>query len=215
MGLNDTKDTGKNFIVFEGIDGSGTTTQLKRLSSILKENGFPVLATSEPTTRPEGALIRTVLRGETKAEPGTIAFLFAADRHQHLYGGGGILEALSEGKIVICDRYVLSSLAYQGIACGNDLPAMLNSRFPAPGLTVFFRIDPQTAMKRVSSRSELEIYEKLGFQEQVGRAYEEQLSLARERGWKTAAVDAGLPIQEVTRRICVLFEEHLGIRLGR
>lgn len=172
------------------------------------------MVTAEPTTRPEGVLIRRILRGELEAEPGTIAYLFSADRFQHLYGTNGMLEALDEGKIVLCDRYALSSLAYQGIACGNDLPELLNSRFPAPGLTLFFRVRPETAMERVALRDHLEIYEKLHFQEQVSEAYEETLAEAGKKGWNIVSIDAEKSIEEVTDQVFAALDRHLGIRLG-
>jgi len=90
---------------------------------------------------PVGMLIRQVLSGEIHAEPETLAYLFAADRNEHLYGQNGILEACTKGQLVLCDRYVLSSLAYQGSVCKNNLPARLNADFPPPELTVFFVSD--------------------------------------------------------------------------
>ena len=121
------------FIVLEGGDGSGTTTQLGLIGRALERAAFPHWTTSEPTDRPEGLLIRRILSGELQRDPGTLALLFAADRNEHLKGVGGILERLARGEIVLCDRYVLSSLAYQGVACGPDLPARAQRRtFPCP-----------------------------------------------------------------------------------
>jgi dTMP kinase len=220
MKTDDTDSALNSFIVLEGIDGSGTTTQMRRLSSLLEKNGIPCMITAEPTTRPEGTLIRRILRGEIEAEPGTVAHLFAADRHQHLFGKEGILEATQAGKIVLCDRYALSSLAYQGITCGPDLPALLNSRFPPPGLTIFFRIDPETAMRRVNTRMEdtrdqLEIYEKIHIQKQVSASYEAVLASAQAKGWNIAFIDAEKPIDDVTRQAFSILEKHLLKNLER
>jgi len=220
MKTDDTDSALNNFIVLEGIDGSGTTTQMHRLSSLLEKNGIPCMLTAEPTSRPEGVLIRRILRGEIEAEPGTVAHLFAADRHQHLYGSGGILEAVRLGKIVLCDRYALSSLAYQGITCGPDLPALLNSGFPPPGLTLFFRVDPETAMGRVNIRMEhtsnqLEIYEKLHIQKQVSASYEAVLATAQAKGWNIAFIDAEKPADDVARQVYSVLEKHVGIQLKR
>ena len=209
----DTVKAIKNFIVFEGIDGSGTTTQMRRLSSMMEKNAIPHMITAEPTSRPEGVLIRRVLRGDIKAEPGTVAYLFAADRYQHVFGEEGILNATKGGKIVVCDRYSLSSLAYQGITCGKELPRRLNEVFPVPGLTIFFKIDPETAMRRVSARDQLEIYEKLHIQKQVSAAYEEALADAKAAGWKIAVIDAEKPMDEVTGQIFLALENHLETRL--
>ncbi|MCE5256361.1 MAG: dTMP kinase [Spirochaetaceae bacterium] len=198
---NDTDLFIKNFIVLEGLDGSGTTTQASRIAGLFGQAGLVYEITAEPTKRPEGVLIRKILGGEIESEPETLAYLFAADRHQHLYGHGGILEQCAKGKIVLCDRYALSSLAYQGMACGNDLPAILNAGFPAPQLTLFFRIRPETAMRRVSSRSQLEIFEKLAAQQKIALKYDEVLEAARAKGWKIVEIDAERDIQSVTDQI--------------
>lgn len=218
MKTEDTDFSLNNFIVLEGIDGSGTTTQMRRLSSLLEKKNIPHMITAEPTSRPEGNLIRRILRGEIEAEPGTVAHLFAADRHQHLFGDEGILEATRAGKIVLCDRYALSSLAYQGITCGFDLPALLNAGFPAPGLTVFFRLNPEIAMSRVHNRTEnskdqIEIYEKLYIQKQVSASYEAVLADAQTKGWNIAFIDAEKPADDVTRQLLSILDKHLNIRL--
>lgn len=214
MPSQDTRGPIKNFIVFEGIDGSGTTTQLARLAALLGKHATPHWVTAEPTPRPEGALVRRILKGELPAEPGTIAHLFAADRHEHLYGTDGIMEKIAKGLVVVCDRYVLSSLAYQGIACGDDLPKLLNSRFPVPGLTLFFDVDPEISMGRMKSRDQLEIYEKMGFQVKVREAYRRVLDEARKSGWKIAQIDASQTVAEVAKRIAVEVGSHLGIELS-
>lgn len=191
----------KNLIVLEGIDGSGTTTQLRAIPGFFTELGRACVATAEPTDRPEGRLLRRILKGEIEASAGTVAFLFAADRHEHLYGAGGILEQTSLGAIVICDRYALSSLAYQGLTCGRELPALLNSRFPRPGLTLFFDVDAQIAMSRVSGRDSLEIYERLQFQTEVAAAYRREIELARAAGWNIVRIDAGQSLDSVTAQV--------------
>lgn len=214
MTSQDTRGPIKNFIVFEGIDGSGTTTQLARLAALLGKHPIPHWVTAEPTSRPEGALVRRILKGDLAADPGTLAHLFAADRHEHLYGSEGILEKIGKGLVVVCDRYVLSSLAYQGIACGNDLPEQLNSRFPIPGLTVFFDLDPEISMGRMKSREHLEIFEKMGFQLKVREAYHRALGEAGKKGWKIAIIDASQPVAEVSRRLAEEVGDHLGIDLS-
>jgi dTMP kinase len=209
MHRSDTDSTVKNFIVLEGIDGSGTTTQLRRLSSLLERRGIPVMATAEPTSRPEGALIRRILKGELEADAGTVAYLFAADRHQHLYGAGGVIAAAEDGKIVLCDRYSLSSLAYQGMTCGPELPGRLNGAFPAPGLTLFFRLAPEVAMARVQARDQLEIYEKLHIQKLVSAAYDDVVAEARGKGWNIVTIDAENPLAEVGALVDAALEEYL------
>jgi dTMP kinase len=213
MQREDTDFTVKNFIVFEGIDGSGTTTQLHRLGEAMEKAGISPMITAEPTTRPEGALIRKILRGEIAAEPGTVAYLFAADRYQHLHGEEGILRAVGNGAVVLCDRYALSSLAYQGMTCGIELPRLLNSGFPRPGLTLFFRVDPEIAMRRVNSRNQLEIYEKLHIQKLVGQAYEVRIAEAEASGWNIVTIDAEKSIDEVSSQVFEAIGSHLGVSL--
>ena len=212
MQREDTDFTVNNFIVFEGIDGSGTTTQLRRIGEAMEKAGIPHMTTAEPTGRPEGALVRKILRGEIEAEPGTVAFLFAADRYQHIHGKEGILAAIEGGAVVLCDRYALSSLAYQGMTCGIELPRLLNSGFPRPGLTLFFKVDPEIAMRRMSSRNQLEIYEKLHIQKLVSHAYEDQIAVARAAGWNIVTIDAGKSVDEVTRQLFEAIDTYLGGR---
>ncbi|HYY53573.1 MAG TPA: dTMP kinase, partial [Myxococcales bacterium] len=109
------------FIALEGLDGSGTTTQAERIASVLRAQGRRVLLTREPSDGPIGTLIRLALTGRLglpqRSGPLTeeaLALLFAADRVDHL---AAVIEpALERGELVVCDRYVLSSLAYQGSA---------------------------------------------------------------------------------------------------
>jgi dTMP kinase len=213
MQAADTHSSLKNFIVFEGIDGSGTTTQLARLAETLTRRGVAFETTAEPTLRPEGQLIRRILKGELDADPGTVAYLFATDRHQHLHDKAGMLSALEKGSVVFCDRYVLSSLAYQGITCGEELPRLLNSPFPRPGLTIYFRIDPKKSMERVLRRENLEIYEKLHMQQLVSAAYDRIVDEKRAEGWNIAVVDAGSTIEEVTSQVLRLVGAHLSLAL--
>ena len=119
----------KNFIVFEGIDGAGTTTQQRLLKERLQSQ-FPHIgchSTAEPTSGPTGTFLRSVLRGEVQVSPRTAAYLFAADRQEHLAATGGIEELCRNNTIVISDRYLFSSLAYQSAACGAAAPAGQNS----------------------------------------------------------------------------------------
>ena len=168
----------KNFAVFEGIDGAGTTTQLKLCQErVMRE--YPALAarflfTAEPAKTPVGAFIREVLSGGTRVEPGALAYLFAADRFEHVYGGGGIMEAHNAGGAVICDRYVFSSLAYQGMACGRELPRKLNGDFPLPQFLFYFDIAVEEALARIASRAaSKEIFETRDALVKTAREYQD------------------------------------------
>ncbi len=165
----------KNFIVFEGIDGSGTTTQIKKLTESFSPES--VFTTSEPTGNETGKFIRRVLKGDFCADGRTAAYLFAADRCEHIYGAGGIEEALKNGKLAVSDRYIFSSLAYQSIFCGAELPRLLNSPFPLPELLFYFKIDAETAISRVTKRGgQIEIYEKLDLQRKIAARFDEIIS---------------------------------------
>jgi len=178
------------FIVLEGIDGSGTTTQLKRLETRFKKLHIRSCFSFEPSNGPVGELIREALSGRFNALPSTIARLFAADRAEHLYGSKGIVDQLKAGKIAVSDRYLFSSLAYQGLTCGEELPAMLNASFPLPELLLFFKLDPDTAISRMQSRKGLEIYENLDFQKRVANAYDRVVSSFDDSGMKIVCLDA-------------------------
>ncbi len=211
---NANKELLRRFIVLEGVDGAGTTTQLRVLGGALAAAGIPHWTTAEPTVRPEGALIRRILGGELDASPATVAYLFAADRCEHLYGSGGIVERLGRGEAVVSDRYVLSSLAYQGAACGLDLPLYLNDRFPLPSLLIYFDIEPTVSMARIGSRERREIYELLPFQEKVREGYERALALLDGSPTRIVRVDAGLPPAEVSRIVLGAAGEELGTELA-
>lgn len=187
----------KNFVVFEGIDGTGTTTQLNRLARRLEASGLPYHTSCEPTSGPVGVLIRQALSGAFAARPETVARLFAADRGEHLYGPEGIAERAGRGQLAVSDRYFFSSLAYQGLTCGQELPAKLNAPFPLPELLLFFELDPEVAELRMASRKELEIYENLEFQRRVAGAYRAIVESFEDSGMAIARINASGTPDEV------------------
>jgi dTMP kinase len=204
------------FIVLEGIDGTGTTTQLKRIETRLEKLGVPHWTSFEPTDLPTGTFLRQVLSGEVPAEPATIARLFSADRNEHLYGKGGAMERLGRGELVVFDRYLFSSLAYQGMDCGLELPAGLNAAFPLPGLLVYFDLGVEVAMTRVARRPGRDIYETHAALERVRSAYIEVLAAFADSGMRIVHVDASAPLDEVSRVIDALVEGVLaGLAAGR
>jgi dTMP kinase len=191
-----------NFAVFEGGDGSGTTTQLEFLHRRFTGPSLPLLHTTwEPTSGPIGVLIRRILKGEVTFQPETTARLFAADRNEHLYGPEGVVERCGRGELVVSDRYVPSSLVYQGIACGEALPAALNAAFPAPELLIFFDLESETALKRIVSRPDRDIYEYLDFQTKVRSRYKALFPRYEEAGVRVACIDASLPPEKVAEQV--------------
>ena len=191
-------------MVFEGGDGSGTSTQIallgQRFADYCRETPvfFP---TAEPTDGAIGVLIRSALKKDPILKPDTLARLFAADRGEHIYAPDGIYERCKRGELVVCDRYVLSSLVYQGIECGDALPRSLNAPFPAPELLLFFDIEPRIAQERLRSRPSLEIYEHLAFQEKVREQYHAQLGSFRSAGVRVEIIDASHRMEKVAEEV--------------
>ena len=193
----------KKFIVFEGIDGAGTSTQIKKL---VESNPSKYIATAEPTKDETGKFLRRMLAGDFSVDEKTNAYLFAADRCQHIYGKYGVIETINSGKTVVSDRYFFSSMAYQTIFCGPELPELLNSPFPLPEYLFFFDINPEISIGRVDSRNEKkEIYEKLDLQKKIAAEYEKIISKyeagSAESGMKIIRVDATKSIEEIAEFI--------------
>ena len=195
----------KNFVVFEGIDGAGTSTQINILKE--KKEAERFFFTAEPTDSSTGKFLRTVLKGNVELDPRTSAYLFAADRAEHLWGKSGsncgIEKKCSDGKIVISDRYFFSSLTYQSVTCGEELPRLLNSAFPLPQILFFFKISPEISLKRVDVRGEREIYEKIDFLQATEERYEKLMDEyeSKNTGMKIVRLDAEKSKEEVSAQI--------------
>ncbi len=136
-------------IVFEGIDGTGKTTQLVLLARTLTDRGLPVVSTKEPTDGPFGRRIRELYTNRESVSREQELELFLADRREHVRTL--LSPALSSGKIILCDRYVLSTIAYQG-AAGLDVQEILarNSFAPVPALALLFMAAPKTGIDRIT-----------------------------------------------------------------
>lgn len=162
------------FIVLEGIDGAGTTTQLHRLAAWLRDaRGQAVLDTFEPTDLPIGRYIRTILRGDSDPpHPDVVALLFAADRVDHVTSQ--IEPALARGAHVLCDRYIGSSFAYQGTGSEPGWVRTINSRARAPDLTLYLRVDLDAALGRIGRRDgeRRELFERRELLARIGAAYD-------------------------------------------
>ncbi|MDR2362869.1 MAG: dTMP kinase [Spirochaetaceae bacterium] len=195
----------RNFVVFEGGDGSGTSTQIELLRGRFQSGpgeGLPALFTTfEPTDNPIGRMIRQALGGTLPLQPETIARLFAADRNEHLFGAGGVREHCLGGDLVVSDRYVPSSLVYQGIDCGENLPALLNRDFPLPELLLFFDIDPNIALRRLEKRPNRDLYEYLDVQILVRERYKALLPAYAAGGVRLEFLDASKPAEEVAEEV--------------
>jgi len=172
------------FIVLEGLDGSGTTTQAGHLCAFLERHGHTPTRTFEPSRGPVGQLIRQALQHRLLAEDGAsphalgwpaLALLFAADRMDHLEST--VLPALAAGHVVVSDRYRLSSYIYQSLTASSEAEALawvqsLNARSLAPDLTVVLQISAVAAeMRRESRGGERELFEVSEFQARLAEAY--------------------------------------------
>lgn len=141
------------FIVIEGIDGAGTTTQTRRLADVLAARGIACHVTREPSDGPIGRLVRRSLGGEgPDLTPQARALLFAADRLHHVEAE--VAPAVAAGTWVLCDRYLLSSLAYQGLDCDETWVGAINRYARRPDATVLIDVDPEVAYERIRARAD-------------------------------------------------------------
>lgn len=152
------------FIAFEGIDGSGKSTQVKLLAEKLKEEGHKIYTTCEPTDSPIGSVIRNIFNHRIEADHRVIAGLFVADRLDHLLNKtNGILKKLEEGFTVITDRYYFSSFAYQGVHMPLDWVIEANSlstELLRPDINIYIDISPEVSTQRLKAgRNSIELYE--------------------------------------------------------
>ena len=200
------------FITFEGPDGSGKTTQIELLANYLRQKGYEVITTREPGGTPISEKIRNIiLDPNNKEESGvTEALLYAASRAQHV--AEKIKPALSAGKIVLCDRFMDSSLAYQAYArgLGEDVIAinMFAIQGCTPDLTLFLDLDPTIGQERQIARGKLDRLEQEGliFQKKVYAGYQELIKKYPER---FRVVNANREIKDIQNDIVCLIENLL------
>jgi dTMP kinase len=199
------------FVVLEGIDGAGTTTQVALLAARLRaDGGLPVRATREPSDGPIGSLVRQVLTGRIVAPEGrapgwvTMALLFAADRMDHVESD--IEPFLATGGVMISDRYDASSLAYQSVSSGRggenavEWIRTLNRHAMRPDLTIVLDLAPDLAAERRESRGEpAQLYEQNEVQRALAQFYRD---LAKHMpNDRIVVVDGKGSVDDVHRRI--------------
>jgi dTMP kinase len=188
------------FITFEGVEGSGKSSQIKLLEQYLEENGYDHFVTREPGGPPISEAIRKLLLDVNNAEmvPETELLLYLASRAQHTVQW--IIPALEQGKIVICDRYTDSSLAYQG--GGRKLSAsVINAlttfatRNLKPDITFLLDVDVEVGQKRIRNRTLDRLEEEsLNFHKQVRQEY---LKLAKQHKDRYIIIDGSLGVKEI------------------
>ena len=198
------------FITLEGPEGSGKTSVISVVKDQLEKLNYQVILTREPGGTPISEQIRNVIldKENTAMDYRTEALLYAASRRQHLVEK--IWPSLKEGKIVFCDRYLDSSLAYQGYARGLGFDEILKvneyaTEGPYPDLTFLFDIEPELGLERINKNSNREVnrldVEKLSFHHKVRNGY---LELSKKFKDRYIVVDASLPIDQVAK---IVFDE--------
>ncbi len=203
------------FITFEGPDGSGKTTIAALVAEALKNKGIDVVLTREPGGIEIAEQIRKIILDpkNTAMDERTEALLYAAARRQHLIEK--VLPALKENKIVICDRFVDSSLVYQGVGRGIGIDKVYEMNLFAiegimPDFTIFFDIDPKLGLERTKKDDKRTLdrldLEDLTFHQKVYDGYMEVVERFKER---IICIDASKSIEEVKNNVMDLIEDHL------
>ena len=209
------------FITFEGIEGSGKTSQIQSVQTRLKQRGYHVVATREPGSSDIGSQIRSILLNSRNKglDPMAELLLYMADRAQHL--NKTVKPALSAGKIILCDRYYDATLAYQGYARGLDINLISQLHRLAfddlkPDMTILLDLDAETGLARAwrqidtGQRTGTETRfeeEALAFHSRVRSGY---LSLAAAEPRRFKIVDASASEEQVAREIITIIENIIG-----
>lgn len=190
------------FIVFEGIDGSGKTTQVDMLAKRLMKEGYKVLITAEPTGLESGKALRRALSGQEKKTECEMAAMFVLDRIAH---NSEINARLAEGYVVLCDRYYYSSLAYQGKNTDYAWVRSMNIDCPeirVPDACIYLDLTPEQSLKRITrDRTSVEIYENLENLTEVRSTFFSIIEDLRGKGENIFVIDANCEREELSEKI--------------
>jgi dTMP kinase len=209
----------EHFIVVEGLDGAGTTTQTKKLHEYFTQNGVISFATREPTDGPLGKFIRDLLSGGvTPAEDGAryapgereMALLFAADRLEH---SRTLAAKLDDGARVVCDRYIFSSMAYQTLdpSISAQWVTEINRGCVIPNVTFLLTVPVGECLRRISLRNEkATVYEKRDLLEAINQNYEQLAPYYQEHFGPLVTIDGTKSESEVHAQIVEALQTHLG-----
>ncbi len=194
------------FIVFEGLDGSGQSTQIALLEKYLKAKKKKVHTTTEPTNNIVGGLIRGILTHQWKLSNTGLQLLYAADRAHHLESE--IFPAIEAGNTVISSRYYFSTFAFGSL--NNDLAWLqkINEKFPNPDITFFIRVSPKECMRRINgSRFRTELFEKEKKLEKIIKTYDK---ISKDKKFKNFYVINGeQTVEEVSQDIVKIIDKFL------
>lgn len=187
-------------VSFEGIDGSGKSTLIQKVAAELRRRGRAVEVTAEPTSTWLGQAVRKGIRD--RLDPLALCGLFLADRGLHV---AGLLPSLASNKIILTDRYVDSTTAYQGVALDGRVPRPLDvlrvvqeAVFPVPDRVFLLDMAPKDSLKRIQGRAVKEPFEKVAFLERVRKNYK---SLARRGGKRWTILDARRPVAALASQV--------------
>jgi len=202
------------FITFEGIDGSGKSTQLVKAAQYLEEKGISCMQTRDPGGTELGLQLRNILLNHTgKIYPFCELFLYLADRAQHV--DEKIIPAINSGKAVLCDRFIDSTIAYQGYARGlnpEEITTLNNmvTHSILPDLTLLYDIDPAISLTRIGRSKDRLESESLCFHSKVREGYLEQ---SRQHPARIRVINANQPLEEVFKDTLKFLEEFLSQRI--
>lgn len=193
------------FIVFEGIDGSGKTTQVQLLANFLRSKGIEAVVTAEPTDLPTGKELRAALSGKEKKSECEMAALFVLDRIAHNNDKeNGIRALIEKGAYVICDRYYYSTLAYQGMSTDYKWVKEMNLSCPdiiKPDLCVYLDLLPEQSLERIRrGRESTEIYETEEILARVRNTFMTVINDLKETD-NIAVIDAYRSVEEISEDI--------------
>ncbi len=195
------------FIVIEGLDGAGKSTQTEILTEKLLSRGVKVINHAEPTESEFGKMCREVLSGRKKITKSQLALLFTADRIEHnVSATDGINMHLQSGDTVICDRYYYSTLAYQGVDVGIDWLKSLNlgcEDIRKPDLCIFLDLTPEKSMERIKANrnaDEIEIYENLEYLKSIRKRFYNVINSLKDSE-NICVINADGTVDEVASRI--------------
>ena len=202
------------FITFEGVDGSGKSTQINLLAEYLKEKNIDFILTRDPGGTKLGSKLRDILLNyDGKIAPFCELFLYLADRAQHVEEV--IIPALNKNKIVLCDRYIDSTLAYQGYARGLNIDEIINlnnlvTHTLLPDLTILFDINIENSIKRIGDKKDRLESEAAHFHKKVREGY---LELAEREPERIKVIDSNREINEISKDLIQIISGYLSTTL--